>query len=193
MPVIFPYRVILLVPVPDEQRDVPVWGVKWDWDHGAVVDSDTSETPSGTLQTKWWEVEEAPNLILDLEIVGPIPTRWYGAGCAENPILPAILSVLDTIPGWNKRPFSGWYDHIWESTARNRPIYNSHKCIIRGRKDEMQKWWPCDEQWLIQAVEHIDDDIVVGGDIHDRARELLVDCNHLKQDTKRVTLLETRR
>ena len=54
------------------------------------------------------------------------------------------------------------------------------------RKDEnAQAWSPCDEQWLIQAVEHIDDDIVVGGDIHDRARELLVDCNHLKQDTNR--------
>lgn len=60
---------------------------------------------------------------------------------------------------------------------------HNHKCMIRG---QTQKWSPCDEQWLIQAVEDIDDDIVVGGDIHDRARELLVDCNHLKQDTKRV-------
>jgi hypothetical protein len=55
-------------------------------------------------------------------------------------------------------------------------------------KIKMQKWSPCDEQWLVQAVEHIDDDIVVGGDIHDRARELLVDCNHLKQDRNRVIL-----
>lgn len=42
---------------------------------------------------------------------------------------------------------------------------------------------PSDEQGLVQAVEHIDDHIVVGSDVHDRAWELLVDCDDLKHET----------
>lgn len=93
------YRVVHLVPVPDEKRDVPIGRIEWDRDDRAVVDSDTSEPPRGTLHTKGWEVEEAANLVLDLEVVGPVPTWRYGAGGAENPILPAILALLDPIPG----------------------------------------------------------------------------------------------
>lgn len=88
----------LLVPVPNEQGDISIWCVEWDRNDGAVVDSNTSETTSSTLQAKGWEVKEAPNLVLDLEIVGPVPTWRYGAGCAENTILPAVLSLLDPIP-----------------------------------------------------------------------------------------------
>lgn len=42
---------------------------------------------------------------------------------------------------------------------------------------------PSDEQGLVQAVEHIDDHIVVGSDVHDRAWELLVDCDDLRHET----------
>lgn len=90
---------VFLVPVSNEQGDISIWCVEWDRDDSTVVDSDTSETTSSALHFKGWEVEEAPNLVLDLEIVGPIPSWWYWAVCAQNPILPAILSVLDAIPG----------------------------------------------------------------------------------------------
>jgi hypothetical protein len=59
-----------------------------------------------------------------------------------------------------------------------------HNCIREAATEmRLRECPPSDEQGLVQAVEHIDDHIVVGGDIHDRAWELLVDCNNLKQET----------
>jgi hypothetical protein len=91
--------VVALVPVPNEQRDISIGCVEGDRDDSPVVDSDTSETTSGALHGEGREVEEAPNLVLDLEAVGPVPAWRYGAVCAQNPILPAILSLLDAVPG----------------------------------------------------------------------------------------------
>jgi hypothetical protein len=163
--------VVLLVPVPNEQSDIAIWCVERDWDHSSVVDSNASETPRSTLHAEGWEVEEAPNLVLDLEIVCPVPTRRYRAVCAKNSILPAILSLLDTIPGWTKSQVN--LSHLLVDKMKKGPISQEPLLTVEWRA------WPGDEQRLIQAVEHIDGHVVVGGDIHDGARELLVDCDYL--------------
>jgi hypothetical protein len=90
--------VVLLVPVTDEERDVPVWRVERDGDHCPVIHGDAPETAGGALHAERREVEEAPDLVLDLEVVGPVPARWYGAVGAEDAVLPAVLAVLDPIP-----------------------------------------------------------------------------------------------
>jgi hypothetical protein len=38
---------------------------------------------------------------------------------------------------------------------------------------------PGDEERLVEVVENVDDDVPVGGDVHDGARELAVDAYHL--------------
>jgi hypothetical protein len=86
------------VPVPDEQGDVAVRIIERDRHHGAVVDSDGAEPASSALQAEGWEVEEASNLVLELELVGPVPARRNWAVGAGNAILPGVHSHLDAIP-----------------------------------------------------------------------------------------------
>jgi hypothetical protein len=86
------------VPVPDEQGDVAVRIIERDRHHGAVVDSDGAIPASSALQTEGWEVEEAANLVLELELVGPVPARRNRAVSAGNAILPGVHSHLDAVP-----------------------------------------------------------------------------------------------
>jgi hypothetical protein len=95
--------VVLLVPVTDEERDVPVWGVERDRDDCPVIHSDAAKTAGGTLHAERREVEEAPDLVLDLEVVGPVPAWRYRAVGAEDAVLPAVLAVLDPVPGSSRK------------------------------------------------------------------------------------------
>ena len=76
------------VPITDEQGDVAVGLGEGDRHDGAVVDGDRAEPAGGSLETKRREVEEAADLVLELELVGPVPPgrdRAVGAGDAVLP------------------------------------------------------------------------------------------------------------
>lgn len=92
------YSVVLGVPIADEKVDVGVWLRKRNRDDGAVVDDDAAVTSGGALQEKRREVEEASDLVLDLEAVGPIPPGRDRAVCAQNPVVPAIPAQLYAAP-----------------------------------------------------------------------------------------------
>jgi hypothetical protein len=54
---------------------------------------------------------------------------------------------------------------------------------------------PGDEERLVEVVEHVDDDVPVGGDVDDGARELAVDADHLPsgKNRRRARLVRKRR
>ena len=64
---------VLVVPVADEDGDVAVRAAEGHGDDVAVVDDDAAEAAGGALQAGGGEVEEAADLVLDLELVRPVP------------------------------------------------------------------------------------------------------------------------
>nr|AFK46891.1 unknown [Lotus japonicus] len=53
---------------------------------------------SCSLKMQGRKVEKAPNLILDLKLVSPVPFRWNGTICAKNTILPRSPPLLNPRP-----------------------------------------------------------------------------------------------
>lgn len=53
------------------------------------------------------------------------------------------------------------------------------KCNIKRRIDR-EKCWPCQEERLIQIVNKVDNDVIIGLHIQLRSRELTIDKNHLQ-------------
>lgn len=86
------------VPVPNEQGDVAIWRAEWHGNDCTIVDSDATVATGSTLEIEGGEIEEASDLVLHLELVGPIPTWGDGAIGAQHSILPTILPMLDPIP-----------------------------------------------------------------------------------------------
>jgi hypothetical protein len=80
--------VALGVPISDEQGNVAIGLVKGDRYNSAVVHCDRSITTCGTLESERREVEEASNLVLELELVGPVPAGRDRAVGASYAILP---------------------------------------------------------------------------------------------------------
>lgn len=86
------------VPIPNEQGDVTV-GLAEGYRHSStVVDGDGAVPASSSLEAERREVEETADLVLELELVGPVPSwrdRAVGAGDA---VLPRVHPHLDSIP-----------------------------------------------------------------------------------------------
>lgn len=61
------------------------------------------------------------------------------------------------------------------STSRNKLEPSKSE----GKKEKKQGNIPGEEERLVQAVEHIDDHIPVGGNVHNRTGKLLRDRDHL--------------
>jgi hypothetical protein len=99
--------VVLVVPVADEDGDVAVGAAEGHGDDVAIVDDDAAVAAAGALQAGGREVEEAADLVLDLELVRPVPAGRDGAIGAQHPVLPAVLPVLDPVPALRNRT---WYD-----------------------------------------------------------------------------------
>jgi hypothetical protein len=92
------YNVALGVPVPDEQGDVAMRLVEGDGHGGAVVDGDGAEPAGSSLKAERREVEEAADLVLELELVGPVPSGRDGAVGARDAVLPRVHPHLDSVP-----------------------------------------------------------------------------------------------
>jgi len=55
--------------------------------------------PAGSsLEAERREVEETADLVLELELVGPVPSRRYGAVGAHDAVLPRVHPHLDSVP-----------------------------------------------------------------------------------------------
>lgn len=93
---------VLGIPIPDEQGEIPVGRSEGDGDHVAVIDGDAAVPAGRPLEAEGREVEEASDLVLHLILVGPVPTRRDGAIGPQNPVLPTILPLLDPIPVMNQ-------------------------------------------------------------------------------------------
>lgn len=89
---------VAVIPITDEKADIPIWLPEWHSNNSSIIYNDTSITTRGPLKIERREVEEAPYLILHLELIGPIPTHWDRAVGAQNTILPGIAPVLNPIP-----------------------------------------------------------------------------------------------
>lgn len=92
-----------VIPVTNEERDVPVGKAEGDGYDVAVVDGDGAVAPGGAVQRRGGEVEEAADLVLDLERVGPVPAGGDGAVGAEHAVLPRRLALLHAVPGEQQR------------------------------------------------------------------------------------------
>jgi hypothetical protein len=90
--------VILGVPVSDKDCDISIRLRKRHWYSTAVVNYDRPESTSGPLEAQRREVEEAPNLVLGLELVCPVPAWRYRAVGTKHSILPTVPSLLQPFP-----------------------------------------------------------------------------------------------
>lgn len=79
---------ILGVPITNHNGDIPIWGGERNRNYSSVVYNKTAIPACCSLKIERREVKEAPNLILDLKLVGPIPFWWNRTVCAQNTILP---------------------------------------------------------------------------------------------------------
>ena len=91
-------RVVPSVPITNQNRDIPIRGWERNWNYIPVVNDKATKTTRRPLKINRREVKETPNLILNLELVSPIPLGRNRAICAENPILPRTSPLLNTGP-----------------------------------------------------------------------------------------------
>lgn len=80
------YRVISLVPIPNKNSVIASRFVEGNGDPGTAKDPDPSKTTSCLMESKRWEIIEAPNLIFHLKNVCEVSPRWYGTSCSINTI-----------------------------------------------------------------------------------------------------------
>lgn len=162
------------IPIPNEEGDVPIWLPKRYSDHIAVIDGDPTISSCSTMEAQGREVKVAANLVLHLELVGPVPAGWDGAVGAQNSVLPTILSLLNPIPyhqAVKQKP---------NNISKQSPRKQTHAKSIRHKI-------PCDEEGLIQAIEHIDDHIPVRSQVHNGSRKLIRDRDHLPSTSTRLS------
>jgi len=86
------------VPIPNEQGDITMRLVEGDGHGCTVVDGDGAKPASSSLEAERREVEETADLVLELELVGPVPSRRYGAVGAHDTVLPRVHPHLDSVP-----------------------------------------------------------------------------------------------
>lgn len=76
------------VPISDEQGDIAIRLVERDGHNGAVVDGYGAVPTRSPLEAERREVEEASDLVLELELVGPVPSGRDWAIGAGDAVLP---------------------------------------------------------------------------------------------------------
>lgn len=92
------YRVVGLVPVPNENSVITIRIRKWHWNPWSAKDSNASKTSTSFVKCKRWEVVKASNLILHLKYVSEILPWCNGARCSKHTIFKWVSSLLNPIP-----------------------------------------------------------------------------------------------
>lgn len=129
-----------VIPVTNKERDVPVGEPEGDGYDVTVVDGDAAVAPGGAVQRRGGEVEEAADLVLDLERVGPVPPGGDGAVGAQHAVLPRGLALLHAVPGDEQRLVQRVADvhhdvpvgcHV-QRRARELPVDANHLTPLPG-------------------------------------------------------------
>lgn len=117
-----------LIPIPNQNSVIPSRVRKWDWDSRPAEDSNASKATSSLVESKWWVIIEAPNLILNLKCVGEI-LAWGNGTCGSiHSILVWISPQLYSTPVYLKNQKSNIKTHHKKSTNMN--LIHTH-CPIR--------------------------------------------------------------
>lgn len=95
--------VVLIVPISNHYVVIIVWQIKRNGDDVTVIDADRPITPCSPLEVEAGEVEIAPNLILHLENVRPVPPRLYRAVRPPYSVVPRIPPHLHSVPVHTKK------------------------------------------------------------------------------------------
>jgi hypothetical protein len=160
-----------VIPVTDKESDVPVGEPEGDGYDVAVVDGDGAVSPGGAVQRRGGEVEEAADLVLDLERVGPVPPRGDGAVGAEHAVLPRGLALLHAVPGEQQRLV--------------QRVANVHHHVPVGRHVQRRaRELPVDANHLVPSPVSVSMATVARG--REREKEEEEDGRHLLLDAERL-------
>ena len=94
-------RVVLSVPITNHNENLSIWPRKRNWNNFSIIDNKGTKATRGSLETKRREVKETSNLILDLELICPIPIGRNWTICAKDSILPRVTPHLNPRPATN--------------------------------------------------------------------------------------------
>lgn len=92
------YLVIDFIPISNEKREISRRVREREGNGGPGEDFDGSKGTSSLVESKRREIEEASNLVFDLEFVGEVLPRRDGACGSINSVFVRILSLLNSVP-----------------------------------------------------------------------------------------------
>jgi hypothetical protein len=61
------------VPITNYNGYIPVWGCKRNRNYVPVIDNKAAIPSGRSLEVERWKIEEAPNLVLNLKLISPVP------------------------------------------------------------------------------------------------------------------------
>lgn len=76
------------IPVTNDNDDIPIWLCKRNADYIPISNNERTKATRCSLKIERGKVEKAPNLILDLKLISPIPFWMNWTICAKKTILP---------------------------------------------------------------------------------------------------------
>lgn len=85
-------------PITDKESNISIRQKKRNWNDVSIVDNDATITTSCSLEVCRWEIKETTNLVFDLKLISPVPTRRNRTVSAQNTVLPRVFPMLDPIP-----------------------------------------------------------------------------------------------
>lgn len=86
------------VPITNQNGYIPIRGCERNGNYGPVIYNKPTIPSRCSLEIKRWEVKEAPNLILNLKIISPIPLWGNWTIGSKNSILPWTTPLLNSGP-----------------------------------------------------------------------------------------------
>lgn len=172
---------VLTEPVTHKESNVAIWGVKRHRDDRPVVDGESSVPSCCALEEDGGEVEEAPDLVLDLELISPIPPSWDRTVRTANSILPTIFPLLHAIPNNSTQNLY----QIYRNELQLLSLETLPQHFFQTIRTNASKFLPGNEKRLVEAIEHVHRHVPVGRHIEDGSRKLSVDRYHLPSATRR--------
>lgn len=85
-------------PITDKECDISIREREGNWNDVSIVDNDPSVPTSSSLEVCTRKIKETSDLVFDLKLISPIPTRRNRTISAQNTILPRVFPMLDSIP-----------------------------------------------------------------------------------------------
>lgn len=64
-------------PITDKESNISIRQKKRNRNDVSVVDNDPTITTSCSLEVCRWEIKETTDLVFDLKLISPVPTRRY--------------------------------------------------------------------------------------------------------------------